>query len=279
MRLPRRIAFGTMHGKAAAVAPPLAGLGIELVVPESFDTDRFGTFAGDIPRAGTMIEAARAKAREAAAATGLPVGLASEGAYGPHPAVPFLPVGRELLLWHEQDTGREILAWMIDDSPVHDHVTLSDPCEAEAFLRRVGFPATALIVLPAACRAAPVARGVTDAGTLARAVAKARAASPDGRALVQTDMRADRNPRRMAVIGDLAARMAARLAARCPVCGAPGWGEVRVQPGLPCAACGLPTPLPKAAILGCTACGHEATIPAAGVSGEADPAMCPCCNP
>jgi len=50
MSLPERVALGTMHGKAAAIAPPLARLGIALVVPEGLDTNRFGTFTGEVPR-------------------------------------------------------------------------------------------------------------------------------------------------------------------------------------------------------------------------------------
>jgi len=79
MTLPDRAALGTMHGKAAAIVPPLARLGITLVVPKRLDTDRFGTFTAEVPRKGTMDDAARTKARAAIAATGLPVGIASEG--------------------------------------------------------------------------------------------------------------------------------------------------------------------------------------------------------
>lgn len=79
MTLPTRAALGTMHGKEAALAPPLSVLGITLIRPE-IDTDRFGTFTAEMPRSGTMADAARAKAKAAIAATGLSVGLASEGA-------------------------------------------------------------------------------------------------------------------------------------------------------------------------------------------------------
>ena len=79
--LPRRIALGTMHGKETALVPAFARLGVDLVVAPGVDTDRFGSFDGMTPRAGTMEEAARAKARAAMAATGLTSGLASEGAF------------------------------------------------------------------------------------------------------------------------------------------------------------------------------------------------------
>jgi len=49
-----------MHGKAAAIVPPLVRHGISLMVPEGLDTDRFGTFTADVLRKGTMGNAARA---------------------------------------------------------------------------------------------------------------------------------------------------------------------------------------------------------------------------
>ncbi len=279
MKLPGQVAFGTMHGKAAAVEPPLSRLGIRLVVPEGLDTDRFGTFTGEVPRAGTMIEAARAKARAAAEATGLPVGLASEGAYGAHPLVPFLPYGRELLLWLEPDTGHEITEWLADEAPVHDHALARDLTEAEAFLAAVGFPATALVVAPAGVSGQTVAKGVADRDCLTRALTRARSLSPEGRALLQTDMRACFNPRRMGTIGRLAERLAARLASPCPACEAPGWGLLREVAGLPCRECGAPTLLPRARVLGCTACGHEVERMPEGGPVDADPSLCPLCNP
>ena len=60
----RRIALATLHGKAAAVGPAVRRhLGAGLVVPPGLDTDAFGTFAGDVPRTGTMGTTALAKAR------------------------------------------------------------------------------------------------------------------------------------------------------------------------------------------------------------------------
>ena len=111
--LPDRVALGTMHGKEAVIAPPLAALGVTVVLAE-VETDRFGTFSGEVARTGSMIEAARAKAQAAIAATGLPVGLASEGAYGPHPHFSFLPFGRELLVWLDIRTGQEVVEMTTD---------------------------------------------------------------------------------------------------------------------------------------------------------------------
>lgn len=44
MSLPDRATLGTIHGKAAAIAPPPVELGIQAVVTDEFDADAFGTF-------------------------------------------------------------------------------------------------------------------------------------------------------------------------------------------------------------------------------------------
>lgn len=272
MALPPRVALGTMHGKEATIAPPFAALGIT-VVRAAIDTDRFGTFTGDIARPGSMVDAARAKARAAIKVTGLDVGIASEGAYGPHPHAPFLPLGQELLLWLDARTGHEIIESMTDPRPSYDQQKVTTVAEADAFLSRTDFPATGLIVQPAP-DLRPVAKGITDRATLDTALAQALAR--DGRALIQTDMRAHLNPRRMTVIGELASRLATRLATPCPACTAPGFGRLRIMAGLPCGDCGCETALTAADVHGCTACGHETVHPR---TGHADPANCPHCNP
>ena len=221
--------------------PPLAALGITLVRPE-IDTDRFGTFTAETPRLGTMADAARAKAKAAIATTGLPVGIGSEGAYRPHPGLPFLPLGREVILWHGRGTGREIIEQAMDDRPAYDHAAIVNLADAEALLAGVAFAATELIVAPAA-DALPVAKGLRDRDALAATIGQAAANSANGRAVQQTDMRVHLNPLRMEVIAGLAARLAQRLSTPCPHCHAPGWGLLRREPGLPCCDCGAPTAL------------------------------------
>lgn len=276
MTLPDRVALGTMHGKAAAIAPPLARLGIAVEVPAGLDTDRFGTFTGEVPRAGTMVEAARAKAKTAIAASGLRVGLASEGAYGPHPVVPFLARGLELLLWHDSGTGQEIVETLTDDTPAYDQAEVTAPADCDAFLARIGFPATAVVVAPAADPARPVAKGIRDRTALDAALQLVWATGP---ARITTDMRAHMNPRRMATIARLAARFAERLGQTCPACGAPGWGRLRQVPGLPCACCGGPSLLAQGEVHGCTACGAERLVGRDDGQTAADPGHCPECNP
>jgi hypothetical protein len=279
MNLPDIIALGTMHRKEEVIAPPLARLGITLVVPADLDTDRFGTFTGERPRTGTMLEAARAKARAAADAKGLPVGLASEGAYGPHPAIPFMPIGRELLLWRNELTGHEIVEMIIDEAPCFDQVTASSMSDVEAFLDRIEFPETAVIVSPVGHGIAPLAKGVQDRPTVAEAIERAVRESPEDRAVIQSDMRAHMNRHRMGVIARLSERFAARLATPCPSCSAPGFGIARSEAGLPCGDCGAETQLTRSVILSCGACHFERRAPRPDGRMHAGPAECPECNP
>lgn len=279
MNLPSTVALGTQHKKEEAIAPPLARLGITLVVPPDLDTDRFGTFTGERPRAGTMLDAARAKAMAAASAAGLPVGLASEGAYGPHPSVPFVSIGREILLWRHMQTGHEIVEMVVDEAPRFDHVTASSISELDSFLQGIEFPQTAVIVSPKAAGASPMAKGLRDRPGLAEAIGCAVHKSSEGLAVIQSDMRAHMNRHRMGVIARLAERFAARLATACPSCAAPGFGVTRSEAGLPCRECGAETELTRAVISGCGACRFERRAPRPDGRTQASPAECPECNP
>lgn len=82
----RTAVLATMHRKEDVIAPLLEQeLGLQIVVPQNFNTDRFGTFSREVKRAGSQLEAARIKAQAAMQATGAAIALASEGAFGPPP--------------------------------------------------------------------------------------------------------------------------------------------------------------------------------------------------
>jgi len=271
-----------MHGKQRALAPPLGEqLGLGLAVPEGLDTDSLGTFTGEVARRGSMRDAALAKARLGMERTGLSLGLASEGSYGPHPAALFLDAGLELAVFVDDDRGLVVCEQILDEDPCFGHVVTPDPAGAVGFLERVGFPSQGLVVGANAPPEPPArwTKGVRDRATLGSAIREAAACSGDGRALVQTDMRAHQNPTRMATLARLAERLAARLATPCPACGAPGFGVVGVRKGLPCRVCGGPSTLVAAEVLGCGGCDHrEERIPPERQDG-AEPRTCTLCNP
>ncbi|MDP9364611.1 MAG: hypothetical protein M3Q10_10380 [Chloroflexota bacterium] len=276
----RRAAFGTMHGKERVVAPLLReALGIEVLVPSGFDSDRFGTFTRDVPRAGSQLEAARRKALAAMDASGLDLGIASEGSFGPHPAVPFVPADLELVVLVDRANGLEIVGHHVTTEAMFGHASVGAVDEAVAFAKSVGFPDHALVVRRGPDDPRDLAKGVGDETSLRAAVARLLAASSDGRVFVESDLRAHRNPTRMAVIAEATRALVDTVRRCCPACGVPGFEVVERRPGLPCAWCRLPTDLTLALVYACRRCGHRAERGRDDGRDRANSGECPNCNP
>jgi hypothetical protein len=278
----RRAALATMHGKEIAIAPALRDrLGLAVEVAPGIDTDALGTFTGEVPRAGTMRDAAIAKARLGMAAAGLAIGIASEGSYGPHPQLPFVAGGIELMVLVDADRGIVIAEHLIDDAPVFDHAVTRDLAAIENFLRRVRFPDHALVARANASDGdnTPVHKGLRSTAALVGAIAECAAKSRDGETFLQTDMRAHMNPTRMSTLVRLAARLADRVTSSCPACGCPGYGQIDVETGLPCEWCGTPSIMVRYFVFGCVGCTHRERRPRTDGRAHADPDRCPECNP
>ncbi|MFI5833360.1 DUF6671 family protein [Micromonospora sp. NPDC051300] len=269
--------LATMHGKQWALRPLLRRrLGMGLRVAE-VDTDALGTFTGEVPRVGSARETVVRKARLGMAVTGSPVGLASEGAFGPHPAAPWMPADVEYVALVDARSGLTVVESVVSAETNHAHVTTDgrDRAVVLAFLRRVGFPHHAVVVRPAAGPGAPE-KGLRRLVDVLAALRRAGAGSADGRATLAADLRAHVNPTRMRVIAAAGQRLVRRLATACPACAAPGFGPVGAEGGLPCRDCGTPSPLDATLVDGCAGCPYRSRRP---VAGRADPGSCPRCNP
>ncbi|OYU34282.1 MAG: hypothetical protein CFE35_16455 [Novosphingobium sp. PASSN1] len=251
--------------------------GLNLVVPSMLDTDTLGSFDGRLARTGTAIDTAIAKARLGFAASGQSLALASEGSFGPHPRLPLLAAGIEVLVFIDAERELTLTETLFVERTNFGHRDVPETAALGDWLTRVGFPGHALMVRPLG--GAVIAKGIQDAATLARAVAEAVALSPDRRARVETDMRAHLNPTRMASIRRLGIRLARRIATPCPACAAPGWGQSGVTRGLPCADCGTATEMIAGIEFRCTACGHAETLSRPDGLTHAPPGYCPACNP
>lgn len=277
----RRAVLTTMHGKEAAIAPAmLSQLGLIISPTVGLDTDQLGTFSGEIPRDGTMLSVAVRKARLGMSAAGASLGLASEGSFGPHPGIPFIPAGIELLVFIDDDSGMVVHEGFIAEATNFDHLAVSPGDTLESFLGRIGFPTHGVIVRPNDDQStAALTKGIVKWDHLTRAIAEAAAASRDGRARLETDMRAHFNPTRMQSLATLADRLARRLATLCPNCGSPGFGQTDTRAGLPCGTCGTPTEMIAAAVFGCPACDHTQERPRSDGLQRAPAQDCSECNP
>lgn len=218
------------------------------------------------------------------AVAGCPLGLASEGSFGPLPDLPWLTADTEVLVFVDATLPAADGAPLVVVEALTSVDTNAVSCrvrstaELSGFLERVGFPGVGLVVRPAGGPAsgAPVEKGIRDRDALARAVGRAVHPSAGGQAVVETDLRAHQNPTRMGVIAEVARQLARRLGTPCPACGVPGFGAVEAGPGLPCAVCGTPSERVRAGVLGCARCAFRLVRQS---PGSAAPVDCPACNP
>ena len=274
-----RVALATLHGKAAALAPGLRTLGLGLV-DAAVDTDALGTFAGDIERPAPAREVVVRKARLGMAATGLPLGLASEASFGPDPVIGVVPLHVEWLAFVDDVHGQVLVLEAATHETNWQSKAVRGIAEAEAMLGACGFPDHAVLVRPNRwVPGAPILKGLRERAAVASAIAAAAVASADGMARIDTDMRAHMNPTRMRQIASLGERLATRLATPCPACHSPGFGVIGANPGLPCSDCGTPTERILNERHGCGVCGHAEVRPRSDGLAWADPGTCPVCNP
>jgi hypothetical protein len=277
----RKSVLATMHEKEKVIQPLLEKqLGLEVIIPQGFNTDSFGTFTNEVTRMGNQLEAARHKALKAMDLTGVSIGIASEGSFGPHPMVPFLPYNREIILFVDQDNGFELVGKVENSHTNFAAQTVRTLKEAEEFAEKVGFPLHGLIVKSHENVVNPheIVKGIITKDKLAATVLDLLKKSPEG-IFIQTDMRALYNPTRMENIESAVLDLIMKLKSFCPSCRTPGFEVSKVKRGLPCCGCGLPTELPIAYVYNCKKCSHQEEKPVTSERKFADPGQCVYCNP
>ncbi|MFQ4140743.1 DUF6671 family protein [Chlorogloeopsis sp. ULAP02] len=278
----RVAALATMHQKEKVIAPILeAELGIQVIVPQNFNTDAFGTFTREIKRPGNQIEAAKLKAEKALELTGQTLAIASEGSFALHPEIPFISINREIVILVDKNNNLTILGEEFSTDTNHNHIVVENIEQALNFGKKVGFPEHALVAM---FREFPqdeneVIKGIITEEKLVDAVNFIIKNSPTGKVHLETDMRAMYNPTRMKNIAKATQNLVEKIHSRCPKCFTPGFEIVRRIQGLPCAMCYTPTSLTLAVIYQCQKCGfsQEKRFPH-GIE-YADPGQCMYCNP
>lgn len=274
----QRIALLTQHGKERVIKPVLdAALQCDVLHVSGYDTDLLGTFTRDVQRPGTQLEAARKKARMGMALSGLSLGIASEGAFGPDPFTGMFTWNVEMVVLLDDRTGLEVVG-MAQAAAHCEELLTADWSEAAAFATRARFPDHQLVLRPQHQSLVKVSKGIHDWDSYERLFHEARLESDCGKVFIESDLRAHANPTRMETIRQATQNLAARLQSVCPHCNAPGFWASKAIAGLPCANCGTPTPLAKGEIWQCVACQHEENRLKPDTE-RAQPQHCPHCNP
>lgn len=276
------IIIPTKHAKSIAIAPPFWNHLGTSVLEYYVDTDTLGTFSGEIERDGSALECARRKCLWALEILGDKVDycLASEGSFGPHPFIPFLPCDQEILYFIDRKRGFHLHMVHLTEKTNYQMRAVKSQEELQAFVEAAQFPSHALILRPDDnYTKSPIYKGIDRQEALIEAFNKSLTHSSDGKVWVETDMRAQYNPSRMKVIGELADKLAQRLATQCPACNAPGWGHIKAEKGLRCEYCDQANEMVAHEIYGCTSCDHSETMPRADGLKAAAQMHCVWCNP
>lgn len=277
----RVLGVASMHHKERALGPQLAApLALrEVRVIEGLDTDRFGAFSGERARELAPREAALAKARAGASASGLDLVIASEGSFFPHPLAPLASCDEEWLVLLDQRSERCFEHRYVTFDVAHAGRMCRSLDELREFCAHLPFPSHQLVVRPQQHGSPPdeIFKGVAELRELEARFALVHARH--GAAWIELDLRAHANPTRMRAIEAAAREFAEELARLCPQCCAPHFAVALRLAGLPCAQCGEPTRSLLALVRRCAECGAEQREERADGRREEDPGACEACNP
>ena len=275
-----RIVLTTKHGKEVAIRPAFEQILSAEIVTCELDTDQLGTFSGEVDRAESAIDCVRRKCEWGMKFTSAEYAIASEGSFGPHPSIPFFPCDHEILYFFDKQRGIRLHESLLSEKTNYRMTSLAAIDELDRFAGKTQFPSHALIVRPNIWDDRSVIfKGIQTQQALHEAFHECVGRSPDRMIWVETDMRAHLNPSRMAILAELAAKLARRLATPCPGCHTPGWGVVRFEKGLQCEFCNLPTEMVSHEIHGCVSCSLTEQVKRSDGLESASQKYCAWCNP
>lgn len=270
--------FATKHSKEQTLAPLLSKIGL-LCIAADVDTDKFGTFSGEVERVGSVRDTLRIKIGAAAEVN--PKGrffLASEGSFAPHPLIGFVQSDHEALLFVDRKLKTEIYVEEVRTETNHSEIEFGPRDDLQSFLNKIGFPEHGIIVKPKG-NSQIVYKGLQFFHALGQAIIDAFMLSSEAKVIISTDMRACFNPTRMKVIEKVGQKLIDSLNSFCPKCKTPGFAISRGIPGLPCEDCGEPSRTSKEVLWSCVKCDHSEQKPRPDGIVKISAAECEHCNP
>lgn len=276
------IVLATKHRKSIALAPAFEDVLAAGILEYIVDTDQLGTFSGEVQRSKSPLETAKEKCKWSIYQANAIYAISSEGSFGPHPVIPFIPCDHEILYFIDTERDFHIYTSEIFTETNYNKSCISSLEELIHFANIAKFPTHGLILHPyeAVDWKKTVYKDIASEVELEAAFLEARMLSNDKKSVsIETDMRAHMNPTRMKVIHQLGKKLAERLCCLCPRCNTPGWGLTKSISGLPCEFCFYPTEICEKEILGCPKCDFQTDIePSHGLT-KAPASNCPYCNP
>lgn len=274
----RNILIATSHKKEAAIGPMLQEkFKSNIIIPDGFNTDRFGTFSGEIEREDTPLDAARRKCKAASQAYNANLVIASEGSFGPHPTLFFVPADDEILLLIDYENELEIGVREISTKTNFSGKEVKTNEEVKEFANAIGFPSHKVILRKAREDNSHIVKDITNWDELSMKAELLM--NKYGSLFIETDMRAMNNPTRMSVIAHAAQKLAELMVSNCPNCRTPGFDVGEIVPGLPCSLCNAPTKSTLKKVYICKKCNYIKDVYYPNKKQNEEPMYCDWCNP
>ena len=274
----RKLIIATKHGKEKVIAPFLEqGLGVKCFVAIDLDTDKLGTFTGEVERNDDPLTTARNKCYMAMDLTNCDLAIASEGSFGPHPTIFFIPADDEILIFVDKINGLEIIVRELSTETNFNGSEIKTKEKLLEFAANANFPSHGLILRKSRYEFADIVKGITNVEELINVFNSL--IDKFGTAYIETDMRAMYNPTRMKVIESVAKKLIKKINTLCPVCNMPGFGITNAKEGLPCELCNFPTRSTISYIYSCQKCNYKKEEKYPKGKQTEDPMYCDYCNP
>lgn len=275
----KKVLLASMHKKELAIAKAFEDkLDCEIVVPENFNTDQFGTFSGEVERELSAYETLKKKAITAANIFNYEYVISSEGAFGPHPHNYFVNSDTEMLLFFDRRLDLFIADYEITtDTNFSEFILNRDVYNTDKYkkwLENVKFPSHGLIIK---ANQNVIHKGVSLESDL-KNIVETLLREYDTLVL-ETDMRAMMNPTRMGVIKNLAFKLAKKVSSTCDKCSTPGFGDISYAGNLICELCHHTTKIPKFRDTKCLKCDYFLRSEIEAGKIYSDPRYCDYCNP
>lgn len=274
----RKLLIATKHQKEIVIAPILeTELGVRCFVDNAFDTDTLGTFSGEIDRLLDPVSTAREKCLQAMKKNNCHLGIASEGSFGPHPSMFFIPADDEIIIFIDTLNNIEIVVREISTSTNFNGKEIRNQEELFEFAHRVDFPNHGIILRKSKEENTDIHKGIIDKEILEKTFNLLY--SRYNVVYAETDMRAMYNPTRMNVIKQATQTLVQKIKSTCPRCQMPGFGITEAKKGLLCRLCNMPTNSTLSYLYVCQHCQHTKEEMYPNKKTNEDPMYCDYCNP
>lgn len=261
----KNAALLTKHRKSQQLAPILYDIGIELVEIDFFDTDKLGTFSGEIERKLSPKDCALTKAKKAVELSGLNVGIGSEGSFGGGPLPGIMNWNQEIICLYQETPRRIVYGIAEGPTPLK---ALKAASLGELKQKLADFDKQKWMLT---CPDGTL-KGLSDK----EVIAIHQTPYTEWPIYLEPDLRAMNSPLRQIMLQKAALNLAERLQSKCPICAEMDFWPDEREFGPACVSCGEPTNEVKAFVSCCKSCGYSESE-TKKLNG--DPTYCNFCNP